>query len=202
MKIFCIGRNYAEHARELNNEVPSAPVIFMKPPTAVFRGDGAYYLPYFTENLQYEVELLVRISKNGKAIEEGFAAKYYDEIGLGIDFTARDLQNDLKEKKLPWEIAKGFDNSAVVGEFLQKKDLHLENLNFSLKKNDQVVQIGNTMDMIFTIDQIICHVSKYFTLQKGDIIFTGTPSGVGKVEAGDKLEGFIEQRSLFSINAK
>lgn len=202
MKIFCIGRNYADHARELNNEVPDTPVIFMKPSTAVFKGEGSYYLPYFTEDLQYEVELLVKISKNGKAIEEGFANKYYDEIGLGIDFTARDLQTRLKSKSLPWEMAKAFDNSAVIGDFLPKSELHLDNLNFSLKKNDHVVQIGNTMDMIFNIDQIICHISKYFTLQKGDLIFTGTPAGVGKTAPGDRLEGFIEQKSIFSISVK
>lgn len=202
MKIFCIGRNYADHAKELGNEMPDAPVIFMKPSTAVFRGESAYYLPYFTEDLHYEVELLIRISKNGKAIEEGFANKYYDEIGLGIDFTARDLQNDLKSKKLPWEIAKAFDNSAVIGSFLPKADLRLDNLNFSLKKNDDIVQIGNTMDMIFGFNQIICHISKFFTLQKGDIIFTGTPAGVGKVNSGDRLEGFIEQKSIFSISTK
>ncbi len=201
MKIFCVGRNYAEHAKELKNEVPERPVIFMKPATSILKGTD-FFIPKWTSDLHYEVELVVKISKNGKGIEEEFAHKYYDEVGLGIDFTARDVQNQLKSKGLPWELAKAFDNSALCSSFINKKDLNLGNLNFSLKKNEQIVQIGNSSSMIFSIEKIISYLSMYFTLQTGDLIFTGTPAGVGKIESGDQLKGFLELNEVFSLNIK
>ena len=204
MKIICIGRNYSEHIAELNNEKPVDPVIFMKPETAVLLKKQPFFIPEFSEDIHYEVELLVRINKVGKHIQEKFAHKYYQEIGLGIDFTARDLQQKLKEKGLPWEKAKGFDGSAVVGEkWIDKNSIeNLNNINFSLLKNDITVQTGNTSDMMWKIDGIISYVSQFFTLKIGDIIFTGTPKGVGKVEANDKLTGFIEKEQIFSIQVK
>ena len=204
MKIICIGRNYSEHIAELNNEKPEDPVIFMKPETAVLLKKQPFFIPEFSEDIHYEVEILVRINKVGKHIQEKFAHKYYQEIGLGIDFTARDLQQKLKEKGLPWEKAKGFDGSAVIGEkWIDKTTIeNLNNINFSLLKNDVAVQTGNTNDMMWKIDGIISYVSQFFTLKIGDIIFTGTPKGVGKVEVNDKLTGFIEEEQIFSIQVK
>jgi len=204
MKFFCVGRNYHKHIEELKNEIPEEPVIFSKPETAKLPKDQDFYIPAFSENIQYEVELLIKIKKVGKYIHSEFAHKYYDQIGLGIDFTARDLQQKLKEKGLPWEKSKAFDGSAVVGEkwFDKSKFQTLENLNFSLLKNQEKVQDGNTALMIWKIDELIAHISKYFTLKTGDIIFTGTPAGVGKVEIGDVLEGFIEEKPVFNVLIK
>jgi len=204
MKIICIGRNYGEHISELKNERPSEPVIFLKPDTAILLKNQPFFIPEFSNDVHYEVEILVKMKKVGKFIQQKFAHKYYDEIGLGIDFTARDIQQKLKEKGLPWEIAKGFDGSAVVGEkWLQKSSLdNVNNINFSLEKNEIPVQIGNTGDMLWKIDEIISYVSQFFTLKIGDIIFTGTPKGVGKVEINDRLTGYIEEEQIFSINVR
>ncbi len=204
MKIICIGRNYSEHISELNNEKPVDPVIFLKPDTAVLLKKQPFFIPEFSQDVHYEVELLVRINKVGKYIQEKFAHKYYQEIGLGIDFTARDLQQKLKEKGLPWEKAKGFDGSAVIGEkWLNKNSLdNLNNINFSLFKNNKPVQKGNTKDMLWKTDEIISYVSQFFTLKIGDIIFTGTPHGVGRVETNDQLTGLIEEQQIFSIQVK
>lgn len=192
-----------DHISELNNEKPLEPVIFLKPDTAVFPKDGLFYIPEFTEDLHHEVEILVKINKVGKYIDEKFAHKYYDEIGLGIDFTARDVQNALKEKGLPWEKAKAFDHSAIIGDFISKKNFNsLKNIKFELRKNDAAVQVGNTELMLWNIDQIIAFVSQYFTLKTGDIIFTGTPSGVGAVQSKDVLEGFLEGQSMFKLQIK
>ena len=197
MKFICIGRNYRDHALELNNQVPSEPVIFMKPDTALLRGNSPFYIPQFSNEVHHEVEILVRICKVGRSIEERFAHRYYDEIGIGIDFTARDLQDELKKKGLPWEKAKAFDSSAYVSEFFPRSKYgDLANLNFGLKINGETKQSGNTSEMIFTIDQIISYVSRFFTLKIGDIIFTGTPAGVGRVNANDVLELFIEEESM------
>lgn len=203
MKIICVGRNYAKHAEELKNEVPSEPVIFMKPKNALLQNNHPFYYPEFTENLHYECELVLRISKNGKHIQERFANRYYDQVTVGIDFTARDIQEKLKAKGLPWEIAKSFDNSAIVGKFIPiAPTLNLANLNFSLQKNKEVVQQGNTEEMIFSFDKLVAYISKYFTLNIGDLIFTGTPAGVGPVEIGDSLEAFIENDSLLEFMVK
>lgn len=203
MKIICIGRNYVDHISELNNEKPTAPVIFMKPDTAVLPKKTPFVIPAFSDDVHHEVEVLVKISKVGKYINSKFAHKYYDEIGLGIDFTARDLQAQLKEKGLPWEKAKAFDHSAVIGAFLPKNEFpSVENINFELRSNGTVVQEGNTQFMLWNIDDLIAYVSQYFTLKKGDIIFTGTPKGVAKVTEGDVLEGFIEDQSMFKIQIK
>lgn len=204
MKIICIGRNYSAHISELKNERPSEPVIFLKPDTAVLLKKQAFFIPDFSDDVHYEVEVLVKINKVGKHIQEKFAHKYYDEIGLGIDFTARDLQQKLKEKGLPWEKAKGFDGAAVIGEkWLDKNSIpDLNNLRFSLQKNKEFVQQGNTGDMLWKTDEIIAYVSQFFTLKIGDIIFTGTPEGVGKVETNDTLTGFIEEEQIFSIQVK
>ena len=199
MKIICIGRNYAEHAKELGNEIPESPVIFIKPDTAVLKKGSDFYIPEFSEDVHYEVEVVLKISKGGKYISEENAGKYYDEIGLGIDFTARDLQSKLKEKGLPWELAKGFDGSAVVSDFHKKENFDLKNLQFSLIKNKEKVQDGNTSMMIFSPEKIIAFVSQFFTLRVGDLIFTGTPKGVGKVSENDILDGFIEEQKVFSI---
>ncbi len=199
MKIICIGRNYAEHAKELGNEIPENPVIFMKPDTAVLKKGSDFYLPEFSDDVHYETEVILKISKGGKYISEENASKYYDEIGLGIDFTARDLQSKLKEKGLPWELAKGFDGSAVVSEFIKKDNFDLKNLPFSLIKNKEKVQDGNTSMMIFSPEKIIAFVSQYFTLRVGDLIFTGTPKGVGKVSENDILEGFMQEQKMFSV---
>lgn len=202
MKIICIARNYAEHAKELNNPLPERPVFFMKPDTALTRVGHDFYIPEFTEDLQYEVELVLKISKVGKYIQEKFASRYFDEISLGIDFTARDLQTELKEKGHPWEISKAFDNSAVVGKFFAKNNYDLNQLNFTLKKNEQTVQQGNSGQMVFSFQKIIAEASKYFTLKKGDLIFTGTPKGVGKVFQNDRFEGYIETEKVFEVTAK
>ena len=203
MKIICIGRNYVNHIAELNNERPDEPVIFMKPDTAILPKKSPFVIPEFSSDIHHEVEILVKISKVGKYIDTKFAHKYYDEIGLGIDFTARDLQNKLKEKGLPWEKAKAFDGSAVIGDFLPKNNfLSLENITFELTKNGQTVQKGNTSNMLWKIDEIIAYVSQYFTLKKGDIIFTGTPEGVGKVLPNDVLEGFIDNIKLMRLHIK
>ena len=203
MKIICIGRNYVEHINELNNQRPDEPVIFLKPDTAILPKDSPFYIPDFSNDIHYEVEILVKINKVGKYIDKKFASKYYDEIGLGIDFTARDLQSKLKEKGLPWEKSKSFDGSAVIGNFISKKKFSsLENINFELKNNENIVQKGNTNQMIWKIDEIIEHVSQFFTLKTGDIIFTGTPAGVGKINHNDRLEGFIENEKLFALDIK
>ena len=199
MKIICIGRNYAEHAKELGNEIPESPVIFMKPDTAVLKKGSDFYIPEFSDDVHYELELVLKISKGGKYIQQENAGKYYDEIGLGIDFTARDLQSQLKSKGLPWELAKAFDGSAVVSDFYKKEDFDMRNINFSLMKNKQEVQNGNTSMMIFSPEKIIAFVSQYFTLRVGDLIFTGTPKGVGKVSENDILESFLEDRKVFDL---
>ena len=201
MKIICIGRNYAEHAKELKNEIPTEPVFFMKPDTALLKEDD-FYIPDFTQDLHHEIELVIKISKAGKHIEEQFAHKYYNEIGLGIDFTARDLQTKAKEKGLPWEKAKAFDNSAPIGNFINKETLKLNEINFELKINGQSKQIGNSKDLIFSFDKIISYVSKFITLKVGDLIYTGTPEGVGQVKIGDKLEGFLNGESFLKLNIK
>ena len=199
MKIICIGRNYAAHAHELGNEIPDNPVIFMKPDSAVLKKGSDFYIPEFSDDIHYELEVVLKISKGGKYIQEEKASNYYEEIGLGIDFTARDLQSNLKAKGLPWELAKGFDGSAVVSDFYKKADFNMKNLNFSLLKNTEKVQDGNTSMMIFSPEKIIEFVSKYFTLKAGDLIFTGTPEGVGKVAENDILQGFLEDRKLLDL---
>lgn len=198
MKIICIGRNYGKHALELGNEIPEEPVIFIKPDTAVLRGND-FYIPEFSENIHYELEVVLKISKGGKYIQKENAHKHYDEIGLGIDFTARDLQNKLKSKGLPWELAKGFDGSAAVSSFFPKSGFDLQHLHFSLFRNKDKVQDGNTANMIFSFDEIIAYASQFFTLRVGDLIFTGTPEGVGKLEEDDVLEAFIEDRKALDI---
>lgn len=203
MKIICIGRNYADHISELNNERPTEPVIFMKPDTAILPKQFPFVIPEFSNDVHHEVEVLVKINKVGKYIDAKFAHKYYDEIGLGIDFTARDLQSKLKDKGLPWEKAKAFDGSAIIGDFLPKNSFtSLENINFELKSNDQLVQKGNTSMMLWKIDEIIAYVSQFFTLKTGDIIFTGTPKGVAPVKEGDVLEGFLEGKQMFKVQIK
>lgn len=203
MKIICIGRNYAQHIAELQNEKPTEPVIFLKPDTSILLKKQPFFIPEFSQDVHHEVELLVRINKIGKHIDQKFAHKYYDEIGLGIDFTARDLQAQLKEKGLPWEKAKAFDGAAVVGKFIKKEEFpDLNNIDFSLKKNGKTVQKGNSMLMIWKIDALIEYISKYFTLKIGDIIFTGTPAGVGRVKENDILTGFIGKTEMFSIKVK
>lgn len=203
MKIICIGRNYAKHIEELHNERPEEPVVFLKPDSAILLKQHPFVIPEFTNDVHHEVEVLVKISKVGKYIEPKFAHNYYDEIGLGIDFTARDLQSKLKEKGLPWEKAKAFDGAAVIGEFLPKSEFSsLENINFELHTNGTPVQSGNTSHMLWKIDELIAYVSQFFTLKKGDIIFTGTPEGVSAVKPNDILEGFIENKKLFRIHVK
>lgn len=203
MKIICIGRNYIDHAKELNNPIPKEPVVFIKPDSAILQTNKPFFIPDFTEEVHHELEVVVKINRVGKHIQKKFARKYYDSITVGIDFTARDLQSHLKEKGLPWEKAKSFDGSAPVGKFVKLNSNHdVENLNFSLKKNGEQVQVGNTQDMMFSIDSIIEHVSKYFTLKIGDLIFTGTPAGVSKVNIGDTLEAFLENESLLQIPVK
>ena len=203
MKIICIGRNYVKHIEELQNERPDEPVVFLKPDSAILLKQHPFVIPEFSDDVHHEVEILVKINKVGKYIEPKFAPNYYDEIGLGIDFTARDLQSKLKEKGLPWEKSKAFDGSAVIGEFLPKKDFNsLENINFELINNGKVVQSGNTSHMLWKIDELISHVSQFFTLKKGDIIFTGTPEGVSAVKPNDILEGYIENKKSFRIQVK
>lgn len=203
MKLICIGRNYTEHINELNNERPDEPVVFIKPDSAILPNEQDFYIPEFSKDIHYEVELLVKIKKVGKHIDQKFAHKYYDEVGLGIDFTARDLQQKLKEKGLPWEKAKGFDGAAVIGKWLPKSNFEdLNDVEFTLLKNDTPVQIGHTKLMLWKIDELIAYVSKYFMLKKGDVIFTGTPAGVGRVSVNDYLTGVLEGQELFRINVK
>ena len=203
MKIICIGRNYAEHIAELQHERPTDPVIFMKPDSAILPAHNPFYIPDFSNDLHYEVELVVKINRLGKHIAPRFAHKYYDEIGLGIDFTARDLQNQLKDKGLPWEKAKAFDGSAVIGDFLPKTDFpDMNAIEFGLKKNQEWVQKGNSEMMLWKIDELIAYVSQFFTLKIGDLIFTGTPAGVGKVSPEDELVGFIGEKKMFEVKVK
>jgi 2-keto-4-pentenoate hydratase/2-oxohepta-3-ene-1,7-dioic acid hydratase in catechol pathway len=203
MKIICIGRNYTKHIEELQNERPDEPVVFMKPDSAVLLRQHPFVIPEFSEDIHHELEIIVKINKVGKYIDAKFAHKYYDEIGVGIDFTARDLQQKLKDKGLPWEKAKAFDGSAVIGDFMQKSVFNsLENLTFELKNNGVSVQKGNTSFMLWKIDELIAYVSQYFTLKIGDIIFTGTPEGVAAVRPDDILEGFLEGNKLFRIQVK
>ena len=203
MKIICIGRNYLDHAKELGNKIPTSPLFFLKPDTAIQPKGHPFFIPDFSNNIHFEVELVVKISKNGKNIDKKFAHKYYDEIGIGIDFTARDIQEDCKKNGLPWEKAKGFDGSAQISnEFINKKSLKLEDINFSLNLNNSLMQKGNSNNMIFSFDQIISYISKYYTLRAGDLIYTGTPSGVGKVEIGDSLSCFINGREMLKVNIK
>ena len=198
MKIICIGRNYIDHVDELKNKKPSSPVIFLKPETAVILKNQPFFIPDYSNDVHYEVEILVKIKKLGKSIETKFSHKYYDQVGLGIDFTARDLQSELKKNGLPWEKSKAFDGSALIGEWVNKNEFNdLNNLNFSLNKNGKSVQSGNTFNMLWSIDELISEVSKFFTLKIGDVIFTGTPSGVGKVSENDLLEGFINEKKFF-----
>ncbi|KAF0131057.1 MAG: fumarylacetoacetate (FAA) hydrolase [Bacteroidetes bacterium] len=203
MKIICIGRNYAEHAKELNNPLPSKPVFFMKPDTALLPPHNPFFYPSFSSDIHYEVELVMKVSKNGRSIAEKFAHKYYQEIGVGIDFTARDLQTECKQKGLPWEIAKAFDFSAPVGQFLPKSEFKdLNNIDFGLKINDEWRQKGNSKDMIFSFDRIISYVSQFVMLRKGDYIFTGTPEGVGPARINDHFELFIGSHKLLEFNVK
>lgn len=203
MKILCIGRNYADHIAELNNERPAEPVIFIKPDTALLRDNEPFYLPSFSNDVHYELEIVLKINKMGKNISPKFAHKYYEEIGLGIDFTARDLQNKLKEKGLPWEKAKGFNGSAPVSPFVSKSQFaDLKDLNFSLQINGETRQTGNTRLMLWDFDEIIAEISTYFTLKTGDLIFTGTPAGVGAVNIGDRLTGFLEGQELINFEIK
>ncbi|HEX7366124.1 MAG TPA: fumarylacetoacetate hydrolase family protein [Pelobium sp.] len=203
MKIIAIGRNYAEHAKELANEIPENPVLFLKPDTAVLKNNKPFYHPDFSNEIHHELEVVLKICKEGKFIAEKFAHKYYEELGLGIDFTARDLQIQLKTKGLPWEIAKAFDNSAPVSEFVAKTAFQdLNNIDFTLKVNGELRQKGNTSKMLHNFDQIIAYASKYFTLKKGDIIFTGTPAGVAKIKAGDKLVGHLQNIELLNFEIR
>ena len=203
MKIIAIGRNYQEHAKELNNPIPTEPVVFLKPDTALLKEGKAFYHPDFSNDIHFEVELIIKIGKEGKHIASKFARNYIEAIGLGIDFTARDLQQKCKEKGLPWEIAKAFDHSAPIGEFIPVNEISdLKAIQFSLKQNQIVVQNGNSADMIFSFEDIISYVSQRFTLKKGDLIFTGTPAGVGKINIGDLLEGYISDRKMLSVPVK
>ncbi|MBL6646829.1 MAG: fumarylacetoacetate hydrolase family protein [Flavobacteriaceae bacterium] len=203
MKLICVGRNYNDHIQELNNTRPDAPVIFIKPDSALAQPTQPFFIPDFSKDIHYEVEILVRINRIGKYIQPEFAHKYYDEIGLGIDFTARDLQKELKSKGLPWEKAKGFDGSARIGKWFSKKDfVDINDIRFRLEKNNQVVQESTTAHMIWSVDALISHISEFFTLKIGDVIFTGTPAGVGPVDAGDFLEGFIEGQQAFGVKIK
>jgi acylpyruvate hydrolase len=202
MKIICIGRNFANHAKEMNAELPSEPMFFMKPDTALLRDTNLYY-PDFTRDLHHEVEVVIKISKNGKHIAKEHAKNYYSHIGLGIDFTARDIQRECKEKSHPWEKAKAFDNSAALStHFIPKEELELNNIKFHLKINDEIVQEGTTADMIFDMDTLISTVSHYITLKKGDLIYTGTPEGVGPVHRGDKIEGYMSDNKMFILKIK
>lgn len=203
MKIICIGRNYSEHAKEMNSAVPEKPMFFMKPDIALLQQNAPFYYPDFSNDIHYECELVVRIKKQGKSIDPKFANRYYDQIGLGIDFTARDLQQACKEKGHPWEIAKAFEGSAVISsEFISNEALDLSNISFSLYKNDKLVQQGTSADMIFSIDQIISYVSRFMTLKTGDLIYTGTPSGVGPIQIGDVLVGKIGDKEMFTTEIK
>ena len=203
MKIICIGRNYVNHAKELGNDIPTEPLFFLKPETAIQPKGHPFFIPDFSDNIHYEVELVVRINKSGKHIAEKFAHKYYSKIGLGIDFTARDIQEECKAKGLPWEKAKGFDGSAQLSRtFIDKSKLELDNIPFRLEKNGEQVQIGNSKDMLFNFDKIISYLSQFYTLKIGDLIYTGTPEGVGKVIAGETLKGFITDKEMFKVVVK
>lgn len=203
MKIFCIGRNYVDHAKELGNEVPEEPVVFMKPKSALLQAHSPFYYPEFTNELHYECEFVIRISKNGKYIQPKHASNYYNAYSIGIDFTARDIQSQLKEKGLPWERAKAFDNSAVIGNLTDVKNGEdIKKLSFFLKKNGEIVQRATVGDMIFQVDEIVSHLSNYFSLNIGDFIFTGTPAGVGECVVGDKLEGFLENQKVLEVEIK
>ena len=203
MKIICIGRNYADHAKEMKSDLPTSPIFFLKPDTSYLKPGNPFFYPAFTRDLHYECELVVKICKVGKNISPKFAHKYYNEIGLGIDFTARDLQEECKKKGLPWEMAKSFEHSSPISkDFIPKEELDWNNLEFTLKQNDQIVQVGHVKDMIFSIDQIIVYVSQFMTLKTGDLIYTGTPAGVGPVKIGDKLAGFIHERKMFEVSIK
>ena len=203
MKIICVGRNYSEHIKELNNQTNETPVVFMKPDTALLQRRLPFFIPKFSNEIHHELELVIRINKNGKNISERFANKYFDEITVGIDFTARDLQQQLKTKGLPWELSKGFDGSGPIGEFISVKEFDtLKNISFHLNINGELKQKGNSSDMIFSFEKIISYVSEFITLKKGDLIFTGTPSGVAKVKAGDKMEAYIGEEKLLTINVK
>ena len=203
MKIVCVGRNYFDHIYELKNEKPDSPILFLKPETSIIQNKQPFFIPDFSNDVQYEVEVLIKINRLGKAISPQFSHKYYDKIGLGIDFTARDIQNKLKKDSLPWEKSKSFDGSALIGNWINKKNIdNLNNLEFRLTKNGDIVQKGNTSEMIWKIDELISKISKFFTLKIGDIIFTGTPSGVGRVNENDKLVGYINDKECFSIKIK
>ncbi|MCD4793655.1 MAG: fumarylacetoacetate hydrolase family protein [Bacteroidales bacterium] len=202
MKIICIGRNYADHIKEMNSNIPEKPIFFLKPETSILVKNRPFYYPEFSKEIHYETEIVIKINRLGKHIEEKFAHRYYSEIGLGIDFTARDLQRECKKKGLPWEIAKGFEHSAPLTEtFVNKEDLP-ENISFKLGLNGKTVQKGNTKDMIFSFDKLISYLSKFFTLKIGDLIFTGTPAGVGEVKIGDNLKGYMEDRLMFDFKVK
>jgi acylpyruvate hydrolase len=203
MKIICIAKNYSKHAKELGGEVPDKPVFFMKPDSAIITHNRPFYMPAFSNEIHHEVEIVVKINRLGKKIQEKFAHRYYDEIGIGIDFTARDLQREYREKGYPWEIAKAFDGSAVLGKFVPKDQLsNLSDLPFSLTVNDRLVQVGNTKDMVFAIDHLIAYVSQFITLKIGDLLFTGTPEGVGPVHIGDRLKAFIQEEELLNFLVK
>ncbi len=203
MKIFCVGRNYAAHAKELNNQLPTAPVIFMKPPTALLTDNEDFYYPNFTNDLHYECEIVLRICKNGRSVSEKFAKSYYNAMTVGIDFTARDLQQHQKEKGLPWEIAKAFDHSAVIGSWKTMTEEDKENaLLFSLRKNNELVQEGNTQQLLYSFEKIIAYVSQFFTLNMGDLIFTGTPEGVGPVAIGDRLQASLFEEELLNFSIR
>ena len=203
MKIICIGRNYANHAKELGNTITSEPVFFLKPDTAISPKGHPFFIPDFSSNVHYEVELVIKINRLGKHIQESFAHKYYQEIGLGIDFTARDVQEEVKAKGLPWEKAKGFDGSAVISRsFIPKEELDLNNIDFKLEKNGDTVQVGNSKDMLFNFDKIIAYISQFYTLKIGDLIYTGTPAGVGQVNNGDILKGFIGTQKMFEVKVR
>ncbi len=203
MKIICVGRNYAEHIKELDNKKPNDPVLFLKPQTAIINKRQPFFIPSFSNEIHYELELIVKINRLGKFIQRKFSHKYYNQISLGIDFTARDVQLELKNKGLPWEKAKAFDGSCLIGEWKNKKDFgNIDNIDFRLTKNDEIVQNSNTSLMLWKVDELIEHISKFFTLKIGDIIFTGTPAGVGRVEINDKLKGYMNDNELLSVNIK
>jgi len=203
MKIFCVGRNYTAHAEELGNETPDEPIIFMKPKSALLQPHAPFYYPEFTNELHYECELVLRVSKNGKYIQEKFASKYYDAVTTGIDFTARDIQDELKAKGLPWEKAKAWDNSAVIGKWIPFTEIkNKKDINFCLYKNKELAQQGNASNMVHNFDNLVAYISNYFSVNIGDVIFTGTPAGVGEAVVGDELEGFLEDISMFTLEIK
>ena len=203
MKIICIGRNYVNHTKELGNQIPSEPLFFLKAETAIQPKGHPFFIPDFSNEIHYEVELVVKINKIGKNIEEKFSHKYYNEIGLGLDFTARDIQEECQAKGMPWEKAKGFDGSAQISRsFINKSELDLNDISFRLEKNGEQVQVGNSKDMLFSFDAIIAHISKFYTLKIGDLIYSGTPEGVGKVEKGEVLKGFIKDQEMFNVSVR